>query len=88
MKLKRTILKNELTDQRELEFKYGHDFVETSEKIVVKIGSLKEGDFVCDYEIVNHIKLMNTIITTLQSELLCISVYDLVGILGPADVNI
>jgi CRP-like cAMP-binding protein len=85
--LKRKVHKSQLEDAEFLRMKYGQDFDNCPELIRSDVRKVNPGKFICDYEILQQIPLLNTVTTTIKSELICISVYDLVSILQAEDVR-
>jgi hypothetical protein len=85
--LKRKVIKSKLEDAEFLRMKYGQDFDNCPELILSDVRKVNPGKFICDYEILQQIPLLNTVTTTIKTELICISVYDLVSILRAEDVR-
>lgn len=58
------------------------------DEIIMEVSTLTEGSYVCDYEFVWQTPMKNSVMTFLPTELIYISMYDIIDVLTVNDISI
>lgn len=87
LKLLRKMQKNEIEGADNLRRLYPKEFEAFSDEIIMDLEDIGERGAVCDYELVFQVGMANTVLTSLPSELIFVSIYEIMAILSNQDIK-
>lgn len=73
----RKIRKHEVEGKEILQKKFSSEYANIKDEMIMEIKQVHENDCVCDYEIINQVPMVNSIITILPCEIIMLSMYEL-----------
>ena len=86
LKVLRKIFKEEIDNDDEVNKAYHMEFNDIKDELILEVASLNKGEYVCDFELVRQIPMLNTVISTMPTILVHISIYEIMEILSENDV--
>ena len=87
LKILRKIQKMHVNSWKTLRDKNMTEFDLMPEELIMELEDLQEKGHVCDYELVNQVAMQNTILTSQPSDIIYVSVYEIMAALSTIDVK-
>lgn len=67
---------------------YKKEYESLKKEVIMEIEELTDFMYFADYEIINQIPMKHTVLTTMPTDLISISVYDIMSILTPGEITL